>query len=493
MEVKLLQNEIPIWQIGDPIQKKAQFSAEMVIPDTVEDGKDVVWAKGGLFLKSKEPGLHSVTIAGEAWASVLILTETGCLEPVRVSKNFEISFEGETEDTEALPQISWYLSPVQARLQNPRKLSVSFEVHAVLTEFKHAGLLTEVTLPAGDWPGLHLLRQQEDVLALIHVSEKTFTLREQLSAAPGSVVPVHLDAEELRFHDLSLEQIGERSIIKGLCTLTVSGLDSDGFPARMSFSLPFSQLMDAPEAEIARSIILVVPNSVYLEWTEDGDGDSFLDAEIHAVIECRMYSSGPSGFISDAYSNRMPLTVQREPHSVLCALDCERCSLSGDYTFSAPDDMEEYLSAEASLGPLDKTRKGPLLPVVIDILYRKLDGSLGAARRSVKLSFESIPENALILHQQMVRFDLESDGREITFRPEAEILWEKETEKELPTITLLSLDDENPMRLSDLPDLSLVRREGESYWDLAKSYRSSEDLIRSCNAEDALFLVIPAE
>ena len=81
MEIKLLQKESPVWVAGDPIHQQVSFHAEAVVPDTAEDVQEIVWTRGGLLLKGKEPGLHAASVTGEAWASVLYLTENGQMSP----------------------------------------------------------------------------------------------------------------------------------------------------------------------------------------------------------------------------------------------------------------------------------------------------------------------------------------------------------------------------------------------------------------------------
>ena len=71
MEIKLLQKEAPVWIAGDAIHQQVSFHAETVVPDTADDVQEIVWTRGGLLIKGKEPGLRAVSVSGEAWASVL--------------------------------------------------------------------------------------------------------------------------------------------------------------------------------------------------------------------------------------------------------------------------------------------------------------------------------------------------------------------------------------------------------------------------------------
>ena len=111
----------------------------------------------------------------------------------------------------------------------------------------------------------------------------------------------------------------------------------------------------------------------------------------------------------------------------------------------------------------------------------------------MKLDVKDVPENALILSQRLQSLIEEADGNEIRLSGCAEIRWELIETESISTLTILSLDEEKAWVKTDRPSVCLVRRGGERLWDLAKEYLSSEDLIRSFNAEDAEFLLIPAE
>ena len=493
MEIKLLQREAPVWIAGDSIHQQVSFHAETVVPDTAEDVQEIVWTRGGLLLKGKEPGLHAASVAGEAWASVLYLTETGQLESIRLLKDFEIVFEADTQDSDALPHLSWYLSGLQGKLLNPRKLSISFEIHATLQSFTRGSALTETTLPEGGWKGIHILKNRCEALALTAATEKPFTLREQLSLSAEQKTVSQIDGEELRFALQHTEQVGSRCIIKGEMLLRLWGRDASNQPVKAEYRVPFSQLIDITEDTLDQSTVWIEPNSLYLDWTEGIEGERSLDLEVHALLQFCSYTRREVVTFQDAYSTIMPLEAERFDFPLLCSVEPGTSTVSADGAVPAPDDMEDLLAAEGKIGVLERNGDEPQIPMYLDILYRSADGSLASARRSMKLAVKDIPEKAVILSQRLQSLTAKSDGNEILLSGFAEIRWELTDEENVSTLSLLSLDEEKAWVKTDHPSVCLVRRGGESLWDLAKEYRSSEDLIRSSNAEDAELLLIPAE
>ena len=493
MEIKLLQRETPVWLTGDIVHKQVSFHAETVVPDTAEDAQEIVWTKGGLLLKGKEPGLHAVTITGEAWASIFYLSETGKLECIRLRKDIEIVFDAETAEPDALPHLSWYLSAVQGRLLNPRKLGVSFEVQAVVRSFQRGTVLTETALPEGERRGLHILQEQKAALVLSSVSEKPFTLREQLPLSDRQTALTRIDAEELRFDLQGTEQIGSRCIVKGELRLLLWGRNAAGLPANTEFRISLSQLLDITEDTLDQSSIWIEPNSVYLDWTEGSGEARSLDLELHALLQFCALSQRDVTLVTDAYSSAMPLAAESSVHTLLVVEKDGSCVLSADAALAVPDDLAEMLASEAKLGALERSDTNAQLPLYLDFLYRRADGSLAAARRSTKLSVFDLPEDAILLSQRVKYAAVRREEGELRIDAEAEILWHQEKTEQISTLSLLTLDEESAWKKTESPSVYLVRRGGESLWDLAKDYRSSVDLIRSNNPEDADLLLIPAE
>lgn len=493
MEIKLLQREVPVWVSGDPVQKQASFHAETVIPDISEDAAEIVWTRGGLFLKGKEPGLHAVTVNGEAWASILYLTETGRLDTVRIQKEIEIVFDAETSDSEALPQLNWYLLGVQGKLLNPRKLGVTFEVKATLRSFMRGEALVETVLPEDIGMRLHTLKSRNSALTITSVSEKSFTLREQVSPTGGNSALQKIDAEELRFDGLRTEQIGNRCIVKGNMKLLVWGRDSAGMPAKEDHVIPFSQLLDCSEEPLEQSSVWIEPTSLYLERAEESEGDRSLDVEVHAVLQLCAYSRQDVVTICDAYSSMMPLTMEVCSKTLLVAVEPGEGHLRADGSLPVPDDMAALLSAEAKLGALERKDVDPRIPLYLDLFYRRSDGSLAAARRTMRLDASDIPGDADILSANVLWITAEEVEKGIHLQAEAELLWENAKKETVSTAALLRLEEESAWSRTESPSVSLVRRGGDSLWELAKEYRSSVELIQAVNEENAEFLLVPAE
>ena len=107
MELIAKQRELAAWSNVGSLCRQSLITAESVVPDTLPDVGRIVWVQGGLLLKGKELSPGGVGVNGEAWASVLYLTEEqGSLESLRLTKPFRLDFEGLSAQPEALPGLT---------------------------------------------------------------------------------------------------------------------------------------------------------------------------------------------------------------------------------------------------------------------------------------------------------------------------------------------------------------------------------------------------
>ena len=494
MELKLTQEELSVWSCGEPLEKQSLISAESVVPDTLPDIGRIVWTQGGLLLKGKELRPEGVSVSGEVWASVLYLTEgLDALESLRLTKPFRMDFENARPDAEAMPTLRWRLDRVEARALNPRKLQASFVVSAQLRCYEKSSLPKNTALP-DEREGLYLLRRQQEVMAVTGVWEKQFSLREQLPVSAGRPCPEKILGEELHFEELQAERLGPRTVFKGSVKLSLWGLDDRGLPQRQYFSLPFSQLLDTGETEWSEYSLHIEPSSAYLSWVESAAGERSLDAEIHAVAQLCVYDRVTTVTAADAYSTRMPCQVQGEERRYLRRLERENVRLRADTTLPMPDDAGELLAVQRFWEPLEANRESTGQSLTLDLLYRKKDGGLACARRSLRLEQEAVQDGARLQETRETLLDLRPEEDRLHLRCESEASFLREERQSVFCVTGLALDEDRACGIETLPELFLVRRrEGEGLWDLAKAYRSSVEAIAARNPEDAELLLVPRE
>lgn len=490
MELHLMGRETPVWLSGVPQRKTARVSAESVIPDTREDLARVLWAQGGVLLKGKELGAGSVTVNGEAWASVLYLTEgEGRLNWLRLQKPFALDFDTDGNDEAALPQVRLWLTGLEARALNPRKLAADFEVSGELRSFARGSIALESQVqepPAG----LHLRQETREALAVTAVCEKPFTVREQFALTPGQPAPAEIAGESLRFCHLSAEQLGGRCVVKGELALEIWGLTEEGEPARLRFTAPFSQLLEPGEGTLDEMALTAQASSVYLEWVDGFGGEKALDAELHGVLQLTGWSRLSVQTVQDAYSTRMACAPRLETRRLLTERSSGRAPVTAEERLPLPEDCAELLDVQPLPGAAEGDREAVSWSVGLALLYRRADGGLSAARRSLRLAGPPLEEGCVCSAGELERLDARPEGESLAVRAEGTVLWERQRETAVESVAVLELT-ETPRE--EGPTVFLVRRGGESLWELAKAYGSSEEAIRALNPDDAPILLVTRE
>ena len=495
MEISLVNREFTVCQTGSQIRKRTQVSAECVVPDSQDDVGRVASVCSDLLLKGKDLSPHGVTVSGEVQAAVLYITEDGQgLSILRFSRPFTMEFETEEPDAEALPQITWSISGTEVRVLNSRKLSLAFEVNAELCPYRKEQFVVENSLPAGDWKKLHVKTREQDARILSCVTEKAFSVHEQFSFPAGKNTDGEHFYAQAALHVLDTEQVGSRAIVKGELCLTVQGLNTEEcVPFSTVFHAPFSQLVEVGEGQAELFTVNALPSTVYLDLIDTISGEKAMDAEVHGVLQLCAWKREQVQVIEDAYSNLLPCQCTFENRSLITELTVASTDLTSEERLGVSEDCQDVLTIQPSLGSVESGTEQLTLPVSLDILYRDREGSLIPVRRSLALEGKPLPTGAQILNIWLENCDFRPEGSEITARLTARIVWRRGTTGELSCVKAMTLQEDTPYDPQTWPDLTLVRRQGEELWELAKTYHASVEAIVCCNAPEQELLLIPCE
>ena len=136
--------------------KRVQESVESVVPDTNDDIGRIVSVQTEVLLKSKDVTSRGVSVSGEAAAVLLYITEgEDGVSFVRVSRAFNIDYEMTDADADIVSQVSLSIVNSEARILNPRKVSVVFEISGELSCYREESVCIENSLPENESIALH--------------------------------------------------------------------------------------------------------------------------------------------------------------------------------------------------------------------------------------------------------------------------------------------------------------------------------------------------
>ena len=479
--------------------KRVQESAETVVPDTNDDIGRIASVQTSVLLKSKDMTSRGVMISGEAGATLLYITENdNSISFVKLSKSFEMEFElGETEAGMAA-QINLNVVNTEARVINPRKVSVTMEITGEMSCYRREEIVVSSSLPESAGAALYTKEETAEAVIINSVCEKTFAVNEQYSFIPGKPSPSQLIFHKIHFCVSETQQIGSKLIIKGSVELEICYASNEvAYPVKTEFSSPFSQIIDTGEEESDGCSVMIELSSAYFELIDTISGEKAVDVELHAVAQVVSRRRRSISYISDAYSNQLPARCETQGFQLGSVSDMMRSKLSADERISIGEDCVDVLSVFPSIAQISAQQEKLSASVALDVLYRTRDGLLSSAKRLMSLEGECLAAPSRIISARLSDVYLRPDGGFIDSHLSLDTLFQSSGSLELNRVSSVTLDEEAPFDLSLFPTVSLVRVENESLWELAKLYHSSTEAIDRMNelenTETDRLLLIPKE
>ena len=404
---------------------------------------------------------------------------------VRLSKSFSIEYEVPDAGTDAVAQIGLSIANAEARVINPRKVSVTFEICGELSCYRQESVCLESALPADVCRGLHARYESAELTFTNAVCEKTFAINEQFTFPSGKPVPSRLVAAQVDFSVSDSQLIGSKVIVKGSADISACYLsDEVNYPVRTEFSTPFSQIVDIGQERIDGCNVRIELTGAYFDITDIINGDKSLDAEIHAVMQIVCRSRERMVYIADAYSNVMPAQCNVLQCRFDMVSDIQKVKLTADERISIVDDCTDVLSAFLTVAHISQEQTKLTASVNMDVVYRTNQGQLSAVRRSISMEGESASGGMRISGARLTDVYLRPDGQFVDGHLALELSCLTCSSVELKKVESIELNEEEKYDISMFPAVMLVRPDGETLWELAKQYHSSMEKISAANKLD---------
>ncbi len=480
--------------------KRIQESAESVVPDTNDDIGRIASVQSSVLLKSKDITSRGVMVTGEVNALLLYITEgESAVSYVRVSKSFTMEYEIGDIETDTIAQINLQVTNTEARVLNPRKVSVTIELAGELSCYRPETMIVETKLPEHPaCEGLHARYESSEMVIANAVCEKTFAINEQYSFPTGKPAHSQLVSQNVDFCINETQHIGSKIIIKGNVNLVVCYLSSDvNYPVRVEFSSPFSQIIDTGEENMDSCTVMIQMTSAYYELIDSINGEKAMDAELHAVVQVVSRYKRNLRYVSDVYSNVMPAACSVQSSQMSVVSEMLRSKLSSDERINIAEDCADVLSVFSSVTQVAAIQGKLTAAVSLDVIYRTKSGSLSSARRLMNLEGECPPAAVRLLNYRLGDMYLRPDGAAIDSHVTVEIAYQSCTTVELSRVMAVNLDEDNVYDITRFATVTLVRTDNETLWELAKRYHSSVEGISALNDTESgingKLLLIPKE
>lgn len=483
MEISFENKTVTVYREIYHQTKRTQESAESVVPDTDDDIGRIASVQTNLMLKSKDVTARGVIISGEATAALLYITEDQQkVSFVRLSRGFSLEYEVPEITPETVAQVNLSIVNCETRVLNPRKVSVTFELAGELSCYQQESLIIDSRLPEDGCQGFHARYESTELMLANAVCEKTLGINEQFSFPGGKPSPSRLVSQQIDFAVSDSQLIGSKVIIKGNVNIAQCYLSEEvNYPLRAEFTTPFSQIIDIGEESMDNCSLRIELTSAYFDIINTISSEKALDMELHAVIQLVSRCRKSLSYVADFYCNKMPVdcAVQSRQFSMVSGI--QKLKITSDERLSVAEDCTDVLSAFLSITEISLEQGQVKAGIGIDVVYRDGNGLLSSVHRAVNMEGDGGGQNLRLCSARLTDIYLRPDGQFIDGHFCAEISCQVCTGMELRKVGSVTLNEEAAYDLSRYPTVTLVRVEGESLWDLAKTYHSSVEQIRAMN------------
>ena len=498
MEINFQHRTETIYQEFRVPDKWTQITIESVVPDVSEDIGRIVTVKPTVMLKSKERSNTGLAVGGLLSLVLLYIgEESERLSCVRMQKEFQLNYELDGLEEEQLAHIQLKLGNAEARVVNPRKVSVTVEVRGELSCFRQESLVTETSLPEDCAGRLYVKGEHVEATVINAVCEKSFALNEQYRFREGEPIPAELLAEGARLSVESMEQVGSRVVLKGRLWTEIWYLsDESSAVVKTEFNSPFSQIIDTGAEECVNGTACLCLTNTYFDLIDTISGDKALDVEIHAILQLVSRAEQGIDYLSDAYSNQMTTECSSRNLAFTRIGAMQRSVFDVEQEINLGDDCREVLGVFPALTQISLANSELNAQMNLDLSCRGPDGTPNAARRTAALRRTDLLPGTRLLDARILRAETGQENGSAVCKLSIEIVFQLEQGYEISMLDAVHAEEET-RAYQDAPSLCLVHVGEEELWDLAKEYHSSIRGIEQVNELEyplsGRLLLIPRE
>lgn len=474
MEICALNKTVPSF-IELPLRvKQLRETAETVIPDTNNDVLKIAACSLSTELKGKETFGNRLTVSFDVSADIICISENNNLpEKVTIRKSVSTEFESEKAFSEKLSHIELKITNYEAKLINPRKTAVMFEVTVSLHEYSEYNFPVEIALPETQEFLLHKKLSEHEAMLISEVSEKPFVITGQMNIENLEPDEILSCKEFINIEDT--EYIGTKTVIKGRADFDFLCRNNDTAD-RVSLSLPFSQVLDSGCDGAVLLETLPQINSRYYTISDSISGGKVLEAEIHAVMQYRVYTKAKALYPEDIYCNTKRISAETQNINICSDLENSKYTVSVTDKLSLPEDYGSTLCIYPNLTRCEYENNILKTEIAMDIIYLSREQELMSIHR-VMLTETKAEITGKLMTENIISADIQNEQLECSL----ELISATAEKKSADYIQSVSYDEDESFEFDALPGFTIVRTENETLWELAKSYTSTIEAIKEYN------------
>ena len=497
MQAKLGFNGFRSYQIVFTKVITQAESQECVVPDSLPDVASILCASGCAMIRSKDVSDGHIRLEANVPARICCAGEG---DGLRFCLDVNIPFYISAEDPAVMDGSACTallaLRRLEARMLNPRKLSVRAEISASINAYTEEDVSFS-TAPEDESCAIHVLEREAELSVVSCVTEKTFALTDEYELPSDRPAMEEIVAQTADVDIQEFRSVGSKIILKGIAKSALICRTEDGDLVPVEFQTDFSQIVETEtDTEDCLCEVRMLTSGMYYELLP-GDNGQMFSMELHLAAQTVVYARRLVRYLADAYSNSHELQLTRQ-ESRAEQLERETLLRSGcSFELDIPGEAASVVACHAE--PVEwSVCDGEIHVQLLLRLCWRCGDSFSSAERTVTHRFKpETGEEALRLCNvtvQEVTAAVSGGGISVRVLLQARAFTLREIT--LNAISSIEYDEEAAVARDDRPTLVILRTESPSdLWTLARENCSTVGAILAANGEDTAtggkFLLIP--
>jgi len=489
MELELRQEYISCWDNGYRTCINQEETTEMIVPDACPDILQILDGEGKLLLQRKEAMDGKAELSGCIKVGILYQPEGECrLCSMEGILPFSSTLESAAITRSSKLMVVPKIQKVDVHVLNPRKVLIKVNFTLDVCCYTPQSMSICPCVEQREKYAVCQKVEEHQSYLPVAVQEKMFNYTDLLTLPAGNP-----DMEELlRFRADCLcheaKVIGNKLLFKGEAKVELLYRSCDGNPCSASFPLPFSQMMeigDAGEESVPELRVIFTD----LSCKRADDEARTVSVELELLAQCVLCRTERITMLHDLYSTGYDTQETRRQYPVSRLMD------HGIAAETVREIVENSLPAESILDiqlrpmQMSSSKQGSDLSLNAEldafVLFQTDQGDLSAMHRRIMVPhlipagpqweyscdfWISRPASAIPV----------KGGIELSFA--LEFSWNAMEKGSMEGIERAVLEEKKASAEERASVIIRPVRNGESLWDIAKSYATREIDIAEANS-----------
>jgi len=494
MELELRQDYISCWDTVHHTVVNQEETAEMIVPDACPDILQILDGEGKIFLQRKEATEGRGEFSGLIKVCVLYLPEKGGgMRSMEAVLPFACSTESSAITRRSQLMAFPRIQTVDVHVLNPRKILVKVNFIISLTCFTPKSIELCTAVEKGDKYCIMQKMAEYRSHVAVAATEKIFHYSDTLALPAGRPPCVELLRSRAECSCNEAKVIGNKLVFKGDAKVAILYRGDDEALHTADFNLPFSQITDCGEAgEDSIPEVRVIYTDMACKPAGE-DGRNFT-VELELLAQAVLRKTETRTVLTDLYSTSYQAMPIRRAYPIQRKMDRGVAPETVREVLETREPVETVMDVQVRPGQLTAEKGSNVLTlsaeVEVFILYLSQQGNMGSLHRRLIVPHE-VPAANHWLYQCEFWVSREGNatpvgtGLEVSFT--LEYAWTAMETSDLMAVEGVTL--ENRTRDITKPSSSVTIRAvrpGESLWELAKAYGTTETEIAEANALNSM-------